>query len=347
MSIPSPDTNFPSPTFLSGKVRTDDGTPLTESAIIQTSCLGSIRNEGYTDNKGNFSFDLQSSSSSAMVQDVEANSQPAPGMRGSSTNYGRRRDLRQCSLQAVLPGFRSDSIELAAKANDTGTADVGTIILHRMARVEGLTISVTSAAAPPKAKKEFDKGRDEERKSKFEGAEQHFAKAVEIYPKYAVAWNELGRMQFQRSDADAAKSSFQKAIDADPKYVNPYGGMVEIGLKNQQWKDVAAMSGKIVELNPVDFPQYWFDNSLANYFLQNMELAQISAERGLGIDTQHHVPRLEYMLGMILAKKSDYAGALTHVQNYLRMVPNPSDRDVIQKQVAELQKLTTTSQLKP
>src|SRR5215469_4758523 len=65
---PGPGTNLPNrlpnpdmgsrPMFLSGKVVVDDGTPLTDAAIIQTICRGNIRDEGYTDSKGAFSVQL-------------------------------------------------------------------------------------------------------------------------------------------------------------------------------------------------------------------------------------------------------------------------------------------------
>lgn len=346
-SIPSPDTGFPSPTFLSGKVVIDDGTPMTDGAIIQSMCMGNIRNEGYTDSRGSFSIDLQSGTSGATVQDVEASSQSGQGMPGAYTRSGARpRDLRQCTLQAVLPGFTSQSIELASKVNDSGNADVGTLVLHRLAKVEGLTISATSAAAPGKAKKEFQKGREEASKGKFDSALQHLSKAVQIYPKYAVAWNDLGRVQLHKNDLANATTSFQHSIDADASYVSPYGGLADIALKAQQWKQLVELTDKLLALNPVNFPGYWFDNALGNYFLANFDTAEKSAQRGLNADPTHQVPRLEYLLGMILVKKRDYPGALTHVQNYLRLQPNPSDRDTVEKQIAELQKLTTTGQVK-
>jgi tetratricopeptide (TPR) repeat protein len=280
------------------------------------------------------------------VQEADAASQGISPVRGMSNRGGRRRDLRSCMLQAVLPGFTSQNVELASKANETGNADVGTIVLHRLAKVEGFTISATSAAAPSKAKKEFEKGREDVGKSKWDSAQQHFAKAVEIYPKYAVAWNELGRVQLQKNDAAGATTSFHQSIAADASYVSPYAGLTDIAVKAQQWKQVVELTDKLLALNPINFPQYWLDNSLANYFLENFDVAEKSASRGMSVDPQHRVPRLEYLLGMILVKKRDYTGALAHVQNYLRMVPNASDRETVEKQIAELQRLTTTSQVK-
>src|SRR6516162_9745131 len=51
-----PDSSLPSNLFLTGQVVVDDGTPVTESAAIQTVCRGEKHTETHTDSKGNFSF---------------------------------------------------------------------------------------------------------------------------------------------------------------------------------------------------------------------------------------------------------------------------------------------------
>src|ERR1017187_7270712 len=49
---------MPRPIFLSGRVVTDDGSPLPEAATIVRVCGASSHNEGYTDSTGNFSIQL-------------------------------------------------------------------------------------------------------------------------------------------------------------------------------------------------------------------------------------------------------------------------------------------------
>src|SRR5437016_10293025 len=69
-TVPSPlDTR--GPTFLSGKVVVDDGTPLTDAALIQSICKGRIRAEGYTERKGDFSVDLNSKSRQNVMKEEE------------------------------------------------------------------------------------------------------------------------------------------------------------------------------------------------------------------------------------------------------------------------------------
>ena len=97
-SIPSPSEpklNAPNlgRVFLSGKVVLDDGTPLTESAIIQTICKGERRNEAYTDSHGNFSFefgDRRPGSSAFVIGDAETS------FSDSTPNRVNQRDWHDC-----------------------------------------------------------------------------------------------------------------------------------------------------------------------------------------------------------------------------------------------------------
>jgi tetratricopeptide (TPR) repeat protein len=345
--LPTPDVGS-RPMFLSGKVVVDDGTPLTDAAIIQSICRGNIRNEGYTDSKGTFSVDLNSNALHGITGAADdAGDRPSsdPMQPGSNRAYTTR-DMRDCDLQAVLPGFTSQQVELASKMTQFGNADVGTIVLHRLGHVEGFTISATSAMAPGKAKKLYEQGREDVKKNKWDAAQEKFSKAVEVYPKYAVAWYELGRVQVQKNDLASAKTSFHQSIAADHSYISPYEQLAQIAIQAKQWKDLSDNTDELLRLNAVSFPQYWLYNSIANYYMQNFDKAQKSAESGLNIDPKHQVPKLEYILGIVLAQKHDYPNALVHVRNYIRLVPNAPDIQIAQQQASELEKASTSAAAK-
>src|SRR6185437_15695410 len=153
--------------FISGKVALDDGTMLPDRAAIQTICKGRTHIEGYTDSRGLFSFQVTNpghdegidSPEDASDSSITMRAHPSvdPGLQGSNPlrNY-----YKECQLQAALPGFSSGVIELSSKFMDVGNSDVGNLILHRMRQVQGLTISITTAQAPSKAKRQFEKGRN-------------------------------------------------------------------------------------------------------------------------------------------------------------------------------------------
>lgn len=258
--------------FLSGKVVIADGSQLTEPAAIQSICRGQKHTEAYTDSHGSFSFEIGRAvnANSAGLADADTS--------WSSTNT-RSRDLGDCDLQASLAGFASDSVALASKIAMGQSNDVGRIVLHRLEKVEGLTISATSAAAPGAARKAYEKGRKEEAKQNWNQAQQAFEKAVALYPRYAVAWCELGRVQQEENDPAAARRAFTQSISADPQYVNPYRGLAQLAAMGRQWSELVEVTTKLLALNPVNFPDAWFFNALGYYNQHILESAEKARAR--------------------------------------------------------------------
>src|SRR5215469_4577376 len=85
--------------------------------------------------------------------------------------------------------------------------------------------------------------------------------------------------------------------------------------------------------------------SAANFNLGNVAQAETSVTRGLRLDPNHRLPRLEYLYGMILARRGDYKAAVEHMQTYLRLSPNASDAADAQNKLAQLQKLAASENL--
>ena len=338
-------------TFLSGKVVVDDGSELTDSAVVESVCRGQRRFETYTDRKGNFSFELGKRRGTENMYIDSDVSRPSPNPNFSESQNGLgggqdRRDLTDCELQAVLPGFTSQILELAGFQNSQ-IANVGNISLHRIARVEGFTISATTAMAPGKARKAFEKGLDDKKNKKFDAAEKKFQEAVNIYPKFAAAWLELGRIQLQNKDTAAARQSLAHAIEADCQFVSPHQELALINFNEKRWHDVVDETDQILKLNPISFPQDWFLNAVGNYYLQKLDVAEKSARQGLKADVEHRIPRLEYVLGVILANKHNYPEAMEHLRAYLRLAPNSSDAKSVNDQIVQLEKLAPPTAAAP
>ena len=343
------------PIFLSGKVMLDDGTPPPEPVVIERVCGGNPRPEAWTDSKGHFSFQL--GQNTAMMADASVGSiggygEPefgAPGMppgagnRSPAGGFGNAggmmgRDLMNCELRANLPGYRSDLVNLAGHRT-FDNPDVGTIILHRLGNVEGNTISATSLQAPKDARKAYDKAKDALKKKKAADAEKEFTKAVEIYPKYAAAWLELGQLQQEKKQFAEARKSYQKAVEADAKYVQPWVRLTMLAAQDAKWEELAEMSAKVIRLDPVDFPHLYFLNSVANYNLKNYKEAEKSAIEAQKLDTRHRNPKIEQVLGLIMIEKHDYPAAADRLRTYLQFAPSAPDAAQVRSQLAELDKV--------
>jgi tetratricopeptide (TPR) repeat protein len=358
---PFPDPNqrqtFPDqqrPVFISGKVQLDDGTPPPDSVVIERLCNGIARPEAYTDSKGRFSFQL--GQNRGMMADASVSSAAdnvfgggGAGMGGIGSSGGSRggmnnpmggiseRDLMGCEIRAVLAGFRSEAVNLSGR-RAFDNPDIGTIILRRLANVEGTTISATSLNAPKDARKAYEKGRDLLKKKKGEDARKEFEKAVAAYPKYAVAWYELGQLQQQQNQTEEARNSYAQALAADAKFVSPYLQLATLAAKENKWQDVADTTDRALKLNPVDFPQAFFYNSVANYNLKKFDAAEKSAREAVKLDTMHRIPKASHLLGVILAEKQDFSGAAEQMKNYLKFSPTGQDAELVKKQLGELEK---------
>lgn len=341
----SPVQEIPRPIYLSGRVLMDDGTPPPEPVVLERVCNGQPRPEGFTDSKGRFSFEL--GRNAAMMADASVGSSRDPfsdqsmGLGGGRMSSGRGGGtfgsdprLLGCELRASLAGFRSDVVSLTQRRS-LDNPDVGTIILHRIGNVEGTTISATSLTAPKDAKKAYEKGLSAMKKSKWENAQKEFEKAVAAHPTYAAAWYELGVAHQQQQRPDEARKAFAQALQADPKYVKPYLNLALLASSEKKWDEVEKNTGTLIRLNPVDFPQAYMWNSIANLNLRNPDAAEKSAREALKISPG--LPKLHHILGLALANKGDFNGAAREVSTYVQLAPQANDIELVKKQLAEIQ----------
>jgi tetratricopeptide (TPR) repeat protein len=138
-------------------------------------------------------------------------------------------------------------------------------------------------------------------------------------------------------------SYFDKASECDPKFVQPYLQISILELQASRWQSLADVTDKLVKLDPFDYPQAFYFNSVANYNLHNMEAAEKSALVAERLDTRHSIPKVSHLLGLILAYKKDYAGAAERFKAYLKFAPEATDAAKVRSQLAEVEKITAAS----
>jgi tetratricopeptide (TPR) repeat protein len=328
----------------------DDGTAPAEPVVIERVCRGQAHAEGYTDSRGYFSIQLfqpnsgvlQDASEEASLRSVmggmgTSGSLSGAGSAGGSATSAQERMLFDCELRAKASGFRSQSIMLANR-RALDPPDVGVILLHRNTpSEEGSTVSAVSLAAPKDAHKAYTKGLELLKKSKTGDALASFEKAVEAYPNYAAAWYEIGRIELAANDNAAARHALEMAVKADPKFVSPYVELSTVELRAQKWQALADVTDKVIKLNSFDYPQAYYYNAAANYYLKNLEKAEKSAREADRLDTRHDIPRNLHLLGIILAQRQDYAGAAEKLSAYLKLAPDADDAPTVRKQLAQVE----------
>ena len=335
-----PDTT-PTPIYLSGSVLLSDGTPPPDSVLIERVCNGSVRPEAYTDSKGNFNFQVGGQQGAAFA-DASVGNDPLFQDFGSA-DIGQQqrgvspRDLTGCEIRANLAGFQSDSIMLSFRGA-LDDPEIGIIRLRRLANVDGFTFSITTASAPKNARSAHEKGLANAKKQKWSDAEKEFLKAVQGYPQYAVAWYDLGRVYQQQKKFDDAIRAQTEAIKIDSKFISPYGQLAFLAAVQQKWDDVVVHTSAMLKLNPHVAPDIYFYSAVANYNLQKIDVAENHARQAATLDPQHKNPRINQLLGLILAQRQEYKDAAENLRTYLRLSPNAPDAAAVNQMLAEIEK---------
>ncbi|HYT19961.1 MAG TPA: tetratricopeptide repeat protein [Candidatus Polarisedimenticolia bacterium] len=339
--------------FLRGRVATNDGTRLPHDVLVERVCYNGVRQQLYASPQGDFSMQLGSRADSFL--DASGDRASQSGVARKDTDMGiPRRELLNCELRASASGFHSSVIGLMEFTAPDRNIDVGVIVVQRAAKIEGLTLSATPYKAPRDASRAYEKGVEAERNGKLADARKYFEQAVKVYPRYAIAWFQLGTVLQKEEQNDAARKAYIQATIMDTKFLPPYLSLALMAYRAENWTEVleltghildlnplnqAAATGYILDLDPLNYTEAYFYNAVANYKLNKIEDAEKSALKAEHLDLRTRFPHVHLLLAEIFARKNNYAMAILEIKTYLDLAPHAKDVDHVREQLAKLEKL--------
>jgi hypothetical protein len=339
--------------FLRGRVATNDGTRLPHDVLVERVCYNSVRQQLYASPQGDFSMQLGSRADSFL--DASGDRPSQSGVARKDTDMGiSRRELLNCELRASASGFHSSVISLMEFTAPDRNIDVGVIVVERAAKIEGLTLSATPYQAPRDASRAYEKGVEAQRNGKLADARKYFEQAVKVYPRYAIAWFQLGTVLQKEEQNDAARKAYIQATTMDTKFLPPYLSLALMAYRAENWTEVlkltghildlnplnqAAATGYILDLDPLNYTAAYFYDAVANYKLNKIEDAEKSALKAEHLDLRTRFPHVHLLLAEIFARKNNYAMAILEIKTYLDLAPHAKDVDQVREQLANLEKL--------
>jgi hypothetical protein len=362
-STPPPVTTSPAePTdtfvmYLSGRVATDDGTPVPNDAMVERVCNARVLQQVHANFHGDFTMDLGTRTDTYVDATGEGSTQI--GRTNNAQTVGiPRRDLSTCELRASVAGFRSNIVSLVELSPVSSSIDVGSITVHRTAKVKGLTLDAAPYQAPKDARKAYENGIQAARKGRLDDARQQFEKAVAIYPKYTSAWYQLGLIVQKQGQKESAQTDFTRATSIDSKFLPPFLSLASFAFETNDWPQVLSLTNHVLELDPlkysditgyildldsVDYAQAYFYNSAANFNLNKFLDAEKSGLKAERLDVRPRYPQLHLLLAEIFARKNDFAKAISETKIYLEFLPNAQDAVQVRERLARFEKLNDPS----
>ena len=246
-----------------------------------------------------------------------------------------RQAAMQCSISVAIPGFETVIKNMQNLNLKTG-ADVGMIVLKPLSNAEGTSISLTGLKAPESARQELLKAREDLAKQKLSSAKNRLEKAVRIYPDYATAWYELGRLQARQGETEQAAASYRQSAKADPTYINPLIELALMAATSLQWPEAEQRAEAILKMAPNNMPGVYLVHAIACFNQKKMDLAEASARQGASLDASNQFPKIFKLLGDILVQKGDTQGATVAFRQFLERAPNSPDAPKVRQRLEAL-----------
>lgn len=278
---------------ISGRVVLPSGHPINDRVRITLSTMTDPGMLLYTDNTGAFNF----SGLRPGTYTVEA------------IGDGKLYDPVSEQI-TLLRGMRANLVIRLREKSSSSATKPGEVV----------SLNEVDLNVPAAAKKEYDKGSKFSNEGKAQEAIAAFKKALDIYPNYLIAHNDLGVQYLNLKRPAEAAEQFGDAIEINPKAFNPRLNM-GIALVNQKkYNDALDHLTLAVSINSSSPSAHLYFGIAA---LETDDLATALRE----IDSSQTLGGPEYCLAhyfraRVALKKGEGGQAIAELNAYLKNAPN-------------------------
>lgn len=282
---------------IKGRVVLENGSFVSQAARVTLANIRGVQANLYTDNQGQ--FEITGLSPGEYTLEIE----------GDRLVY----DISTERVEVRRGGPTIMTVILKEKSSDGSPKPAG-----RVASVGEL-----GADVPPKARTEFERASKASQEGKPEDAITHLRRAIDLYPNFMMAHNDLGAQLLEQGKLDEATSELQRALQIDDKAFNPHLNMGIVLVKQQRYAEAAEMLRKAVALQSTS-PIAHLYLGLALKGTENLDGAEAELKTAYssgGADLSLAL----FELGDLYMKRGDRTLAREAFELYLRQFPNAAN----------------------
>lgn len=204
---------------------------------------------------------------------------------------------------------------------------------------------MTSAAAlriPADARKSFDKGSEAWQKNDYSKAAEYYQKAIDSYPQYDAAYNNLGVALVRLNQPDKAWDAFEQAVQLNDKNADAERNFARLLLRKGQYAKAEDLLNKSLAVQPSD------PGGLTLVALAELEAGKYDAALR-NAQKVHHLPHQNYVVchyiaGEALERKQLLPDARAEYQLYLQELPNGPEAGQVRAALARIDDMTANAQ---
>ena len=171
------------------------------------------------------------------------------------------------------------------------------------------------AAIPPEAKAEFDIGQRAINDDNFSGAVPHLQKAIELYSRYAEAYQLLGLAQLKIDQGPQAEASLLKAVEIEDRMPQSQYLLGVLYAKTNRLEMAEKPLNRFAELDPEN-PEAQFELAKLTFGLNKFSEAEGHARNAIKLKEEN--PGVYVVLGYALLRQKKAQDARHAFQHFLK-----------------------------
>lgn len=198
------------------------------------------------------------------------------------------------------------------------------------------TISAAALNIPPKAEAEFDKGVVALKKNDLVEAKKRFQKAVDQYPRYAAAFNNLGVIAMQEGNPQGGESFFRQASEVDTEYAPPLLNLAKLTMGARSYPQALELLNKATSIDPTN-PEILALLTVVEYESNRMELAVANARKVHALPDHNRFAFAHMIAGRCLEAQNRRAEAVAEYKFFLQEAPQSPSAAQVRSAIAAME----------
>ena len=204
-------------------------------------------------------------------------------------------------------------------------------------------VSLSDLRVPRPAAKEFGKANELISREEWSKAAGRLHKAVNLYPSYAAAYNNLGAVCSRMGDSAGARTALQQAISLDDHLAAAYVNLARVDFAEKNFADAESLLKKESSLAAVSADELIL-LAYAEMMNQHFDQAIDASRRAHDAQLSGHA-FLHVIAAHIYEQRASITESVAELQTYLREEPTAARADEVKKAIATLRaKLTNAHQ---
>lgn len=189
------------------------------------------------------------------------------------------------------------------------------------AKPEGKVKSVAELSnnVPPKARREFERASALAKEGKAVEAIKHLHKAIEVFPEFMMAHNDLGALLMEQGRLEEATAEFLRALEIDAKAFNPQLNLGIAFVRQQRFTDAVDVLRKAVSLDSTSAAARLY-LGIALKGTNDLDSAERELRAAYELGGAAYADAL-FRLGDLYMSKGDRVLARQAFEDYLRVAP--------------------------